>query len=104
MGDQFMDVYDFGMLLRERRRDLGLSQAEVATQIGASRQWVIDIEKGKERAELGMALKLAEALGIQLKAQKKIRSKQKVELDSKHKQAEELMQNIAASMSFLEGK
>lgn len=104
MSDQFMDAYGFGELLRERRRDLGLSQAEAAAQVGASRQWVIDIEKGKERAELGMALKLAEVLGIQFKVLKKAGPKQKPQLDSRHKQAEQTMQNIAASMRFLDGK
>lgn len=104
MSDQFMDAYGFGELLRERRRELGLSQAEVAAQVGASRQWVIDIEKGKERAELGMAFKLAEVLGVQLKVQKKALPKQKAILDHRHKQAAQAMQDIAASMSFLDGK
>lgn len=102
MGYQFMDAYGFGELLRERRRELGLSQAEVAAQVGASRQWVIDIEKGKERAELGMAFKLAEVLGVQFKVQKKTPPKNSAVSEAQLQAAQQTMQALAASMSFLD--
>ena len=102
MSYQFMDAYRFGELLRERRRQLGLSQAEVAAQVGASRQWVIDIEKGKERAEIGMAFKLAQVLGVQLKAQTKAARLVKTQSHPQAKQAEQTMQDLASAMSFLD--
>lgn len=102
MSYQFMDAYCFGELLRERRRQLGLSQAEVASQVGASRQWVIDIEKGKERAELGMAFKLAQVLGVQFKAQVKTVRPAKAQSTFQHQDAEQAMQDLAAAMDFLD--
>lgn len=102
MSYQFMDAYRFGELLRERRRQLGLSQAEVASQVGASRQWVIDIEKGKERAEIGMAFKLAQVLGVQFKVQTKAARSLKTPVNPQAKQAEQTMQDLAAAMDFLD--
>ncbi len=59
---------DVGAVIRERRRQLGLDQAELATRIGVSRQWVIGIERGRARAELGLVLRAMDALGIRLNA------------------------------------
>jgi HTH-type transcriptional regulator/antitoxin HipB len=57
---------DLGLVLKEQRRKLGLSQRQVADRIGVSRQWLVDIEKGKPRAEVGLILKAAATLGLQL--------------------------------------
>jgi len=57
---------EIGLRIRDRRRELGLSQAELATQIGTSRQWIIEMEHGKTRAELGLVLKTLSALGLTL--------------------------------------
>lgn len=57
---------DLGAVIRERRKQLGLDQAELATRTGVSRQWVIGIERGRARAELGLALRALDALGLRL--------------------------------------
>lgn len=59
---------DVGLTIRERRRALGLDQAELARRVGVSRQWVVAMEKGKARAELGLVLRTLSALGIELRA------------------------------------
>lgn len=59
---------DFGAIIRDRRKKLGLGQAELAAQIGASRQWVVSIERGHSRAELGLVLRALDTLGIRLDA------------------------------------
>jgi y4mF family transcriptional regulator len=59
---------DFGAIIRDRRKQLELDQAAFARQIGVSRQWVIEIERGHARAELGLVLRAIDALGIQLDA------------------------------------
>ncbi len=102
MSNQFMDAYGFGELLRERRRELGLSQAEVAAKVGASRQWIIELEKGKERAELGLAFKLAEVLGVQFKAQKRTPPKAIVLTADQQNVMQQTMRDLAASMHFLD--
>lgn len=57
---------DLGLLLRNRRRELKLSQAELATRIGVTRQWIIEIERGKPRAEIGLLLSAVRALQLDL--------------------------------------
>lgn len=57
---------DLGLVIRARRKGLGLDQAELARQIGVSRQWVIGIERGRARAELGLVLRALDVLGIRL--------------------------------------
>jgi HTH-type transcriptional regulator / antitoxin HipB len=57
---------DLGAVIRDRRKELGLDQATLAKRIGTSRQWVIGVERGRLRAELGLVLRALDALGINL--------------------------------------
>jgi len=57
---------DLGALIRDRRTALGLDQKTLANKIGVSRQWVVEIEKGKPRAEIALVLRALDALGIPL--------------------------------------
>ena len=59
---------ELGALIRGRRRQLGLDQSVLAEQVGVSRQWIIEIEKGKPRAAVGLILRTLNALGILLDA------------------------------------
>ena len=57
---------DLGLVIRARRRKLGLSQTELARKAGVGRQWVVSIERGKPRAELGLVLRTLSALDLSL--------------------------------------
>lgn len=57
---------DLGLLIRERRRKLGLDQRELAEKVGVSRLWVIEIERGKPRAEIGLIMRTLLALDLAL--------------------------------------
>lgn len=57
---------DLGAVIRNRRRRSGLDQQALATKIGTSRQWVVEVEKGKPRAEVGLVLRALDALGVAL--------------------------------------
>jgi HTH-type transcriptional regulator / antitoxin HipB len=57
---------DLGAVIRDRRKQLNLDQATLAKRIGVSRPWVIGIERGHPRAELGLVLRALDALDIQL--------------------------------------
>jgi HTH-type transcriptional regulator / antitoxin HipB len=59
---------DLGAVIRDRRKQLKLDQAALAKRIGVSRPWVIEIEHGHPRAELGLVLRTFDALGIRLDA------------------------------------
>jgi HTH-type transcriptional regulator/antitoxin HipB len=57
---------DLGAVIRERRKELKLGQAELARRICTSRQWIVGIEQGRPRAQLGLVLRALDALGIRL--------------------------------------
>ncbi len=57
---------DFGLLIRQQRRRLGLNQADLAGRAGVGRQWLVDVEHGKARAELGLVLRTLAALDLTL--------------------------------------
>ena len=57
---------DLAAVIRERRRQRGLDQAELAYRIGVSRQWIVAVEKGKSRAEVGLVLRALDELGLRL--------------------------------------
>jgi len=60
---------EIGAAIRGGRRRLGLDQRTLAEKVGVSRQWLIDVEKGKARAEIGLILRTLNALGIGLRAE-----------------------------------
>ena len=59
---------ELGAILRDRRKKLKLGQSTLAKRIGVSRQWVIEVEHGHARAELGLVLRALDALDIRLDA------------------------------------
>lgn len=60
-----VDLYhDLASAARRRRLDLGLSQAELASRAGASRDWVNSFEAGKPTVELILVLRVLEALDL----------------------------------------
>ena len=59
---------DLGAVIRDRRKKLKLDQAAFAKRIGVSRQWIIEVERGHPRAELGLVLRAIDALNIPLDA------------------------------------
>ncbi len=61
---------DLGALIRDYRTKLRLDQKTLAQKVGVSRQWIVDVEKGKPRAEIGLLLRTIGALGIALDAER----------------------------------
>ncbi|WP_120520748.1 helix-turn-helix transcriptional regulator [Arthrobacter celericrescens] len=59
---------DIGAIIRARRQDRALSQQALADRAGVSRKFLIDLEAGHERAELGKTLAILAALGLSLEA------------------------------------
>lgn len=62
---------DFGSQLRARRRELGISQQRLADVIGVNRRVVGEIERGKGTARLQIALSMAQALGLDIKLERR---------------------------------
>ncbi|SCE88900.1 HTH-type transcriptional regulator / antitoxin HipB [Micromonospora viridifaciens] len=62
------NVRDLGRYVRDRRRELGLTQTGLATEAGVSRRWLSDLEAGKESAEVGLVLRTLAALNLMVDA------------------------------------
>ncbi len=59
-----------GQLIREERKRQGLTQALLAERVGVGRQWIHQIERGKDTAEVGLVLKTLHALGLRVSVER----------------------------------
>jgi HTH-type transcriptional regulator/antitoxin HipB len=57
---------DIGKLIRETRKGLGVTQKTLALTSGTGLRFIIELEKGKETAEIGKVLTILQTLGIQI--------------------------------------
>ena len=53
-----------GMTIRLKRKEKGLSQNRLAEMLGVERKWVLRLEAGNPKAELGLVLKTLNALSL----------------------------------------
>jgi HTH-type transcriptional regulator / antitoxin HipB len=60
---------ELGAFLRDLRKKRGLDQGTLARQVGVSRQWILEMEKGKPRASLALVLRTLSALGASIEIQ-----------------------------------
>jgi len=68
-------IRDVAAAVRGRRQDLGLNQADLAKRAGVSRKWIYEFEAGKPTAELGLVMRVLDALGFQLELRSEPRAK-----------------------------
>ncbi|HEX5929666.1 MAG TPA: helix-turn-helix domain-containing protein [Solirubrobacterales bacterium] len=55
---------ELGSAIRERRRRLDITQDELAASIGVNRKVIGQLERGKETVHVGIALRAARAVGL----------------------------------------
>jgi HTH-type transcriptional regulator / antitoxin HipB len=55
-----------GQIIRRTRKDLGVTQKDLALTSGTGLRFIIELEKGKETCEIGKALTVLQTLGIKL--------------------------------------
>lgn len=60
------NVEELGAIIRKRRRQLDWDQRYLAERAHVSRQWIVEVEAGKYRAEIGRLLRLLDALDLQM--------------------------------------
>jgi transcriptional regulator with XRE-family HTH domain len=53
-----------GMIIRLKRKEKRLSQNSLAELVGVERKWVVRLEAGNPKAELGLVLKALNALSV----------------------------------------
>ncbi len=56
----------FGSAVAKARKQLGITQRDLALAIGAGERFIVDLEAGKPTAQLGKALAAAKGVGIRL--------------------------------------
>lgn len=55
----------YGQLLRDRRRELKMTQREVAEKLGREQSYIARVERGKADIQLSSFFRIAAVLGIQ---------------------------------------
>jgi transcriptional regulator with XRE-family HTH domain len=55
-----------GAAIRLKRTEKGLSQAALASELGVERKWILRLEAGNPKAELGLVLQALDTLGLQV--------------------------------------
>jgi ribosome-binding protein aMBF1 (putative translation factor) len=56
----------YGELLRERRKELGITQKELAARVNRERTYINRLEKGETDMQLSSFIRIASALGVTL--------------------------------------
>jgi len=60
------DARDVGTVLRQARQAKGLTQVQVATMLGVTRQWVASVESGAPTARLGLVIDVLRCVDVLL--------------------------------------
>ncbi|PCI37512.1 MAG: transcriptional regulator [Rhodospirillaceae bacterium] len=68
MDNQIPTAQELGHVVRDVRKEQGLTQEDLAGMTGVGRRFVSDLEQGKETAQLGKVLLVLGVLGIALYA------------------------------------
>lgn len=68
---QVRTAKDIGAFIRDQRKKQQLDQADLAHKVGVNRRWVLEVEHGKPRAEIGLVLKTLDALGLTLSIERR---------------------------------
>lgn len=72
-GTAIHSVRDLGAALRLARKALGLTQADLALAAGVGLRFVVELEAGKPTVQLGLVLRVIDALGGTLQLDKESR-------------------------------
>jgi y4mF family transcriptional regulator len=63
---------DLSHTIRERRKELGLTQADAAGLVGVGVRFLSELERGKTTLELGKVLQVLQGFGFTLSLQKSL--------------------------------
>lgn len=55
---------ELGKLIRDTRKTQGLTQSDLAIACGVGIRFIVDIENGKETAQIGKVLNMIKMLGL----------------------------------------
>ena len=63
---KIQDAQSLGQVIRQQRRRLKVTQRDLAMTSGTGLRFIIDLEKGKPTCQLGKALEIVRAQGLNL--------------------------------------
>ncbi len=66
-----MDPSAFGQRVRARRKRLDLTLEDVANVVGVNRRVIGELERGKSSVQVGIALRVAQAVGLDLRLEER---------------------------------
>lgn len=61
-----MNSKEIGRLIREKRKQLGLNQSELALSAGTATRFISDLENGKPSCQLEKTLSVLKTLGLKI--------------------------------------
>ena len=61
-----MDSETLGLVIKNQRKSLGLTQTEVVLSCGVGIRFISDLENGKPSCQIGKALLVMESIGLKL--------------------------------------
>lgn len=79
---------EIGHLVRDRRKARGWTQDQLATRLGVSRLWIVQLEQGKATVQLGLVMRTLNELDVPLQvdlqpqSQSGMRLNDAIDLDS----------------------
>lgn len=59
-------AFYYGEILREKRKELNLTQESLAQKVGLKRSYIAKIEKGETDMQISSFIRIAQALGLKL--------------------------------------
>lgn len=62
--DEKARAYYYGAILRDRRKELKMTQKELAEKVGTARSYIARVERGETDMQLSSFLRIADALRI----------------------------------------
>ena len=68
---QIDNIEELGNYIKQTRKSPGLTQAELAMTANVGVRFLVDLENGKETAQVGKVLKICQMLGLKLDLQAK---------------------------------
>jgi y4mF family transcriptional regulator len=63
---QFKNMSELALLIKAKRKEQGLTQNDLALASNVGIRFIVDIEAGKETAQIGKVLKVCSMLGLKL--------------------------------------
>lgn len=63
---QINNVSELGKLIKDTRKSQGLTQADLAISANVGVRFIVDLENGKETAQIGKILQVCQMLGVKI--------------------------------------